>query len=271
MFKWLRWYMARRRLAVPRYVPPDGLQLSLLVNDRKVEDLPPSAEPYEKLASIWDAVASSSIPDYASFLASIEIYFAFPVGTVLDLACGTGILARQFANKIVVGLDAAETMVREAHSRSIGDKHRFLQADFRSFRLDTVFDACLCVGDSLNYLAVPEELDKVFLCVHAHLRPGGFFVFDALDHEACQALAFAKMIGQIRGELFEVFYFYDSVRHLGECRARIGSAVERHRRIPIEDRDVRRSAKNSGLDVMNEFRTTGYRYSRQFYVLRKPV
>ncbi len=53
-------------------------------------------------------------------------------------------------------------------------------------------------------------------------------------------------------------------------------AVERHRRVPIEEDDVRRAAQEAGLEVVDSFSGSNYglygsHNSRRFYVLRLPT
>jgi len=40
------------------------------------------------------------------------------------------------------------------------------------------FDLALCLFDSLNYITDPTKLSQVFLRTFAHVRSGGYFVFD---------------------------------------------------------------------------------------------
>src|SRR5262249_36866272 len=152
----------------------------------KVEEFPPDTEEYGRLAAFWDEYGSTFVPAYGRFLAAVAAFHDFPVRRVLDLACGTGLLTRQAAAHAdaVTGLDRSEAMLRVARARTGGGKVRYVRGDFRDFSLPETFDAAVCGSDSLNYLHEPGELADVFGCVSRHLAPGGFFIFDVLDHRA---------------------------------------------------------------------------------------
>ena len=274
MFRWIRWHMAKRRLAsgIEWRILPPHVRLSNELNKREVKDFPPTVRHYERLASLWEDFSAWSQPDYGSFLTSAEAYFNLAINSVLDLACGTGVLSRQLGEKheFVVGLDASAAMLREARSRDSNNGHRYIEGDFRNFRLQAIFDAAICGSDSLNYVETPEQLGDVFRCVHLHLRSGGLFLFDVLDQATCRALAYVKQVVRIGNEPFELYHFYEPTGRRCESRVVFQDAIERHGRIPIDEQDVRHAAAGAGLDVVEHFATKTHSYARQFYVLRKP-
>jgi SAM-dependent methyltransferase len=280
MFRGLRWWLAKKRLACgPWRFGPAGVRVAVLAHDARPEDLPPNADAYDLLASVWDRYGSLNPMGYGCFLGSAADYYGQRVQAVLDLACGTGLLTRRLAGWAgsVVGLDASEGIVREARCRTPYRNVRYIQADFREFDLGEGFDAAVCSGDSLNYVGAPAEVIDVFRCVHRHLRPGGLFAFDVLDHAACVALAGAMTAADVGGRRFEVYYFYDRACRVSEGRVAFGTVVERHRRIPLEEQDIRQAAAETGLEVVEQFASKlyrlpgpGTRFRRQFYVLRRP-
>ena len=112
-----------------------------------------------------------------------------PTGTnILDLCCGTGQktldLSRRGYN--VTGLDGSARMLRFARGNAPG--LRFVLGDARSFRIETKFDAVVCMFDSLNHIMSTEELTSAFRSVHSVLADGGLFFSDLntelefLDH-----------------------------------------------------------------------------------------
>ena len=192
MYRWVRWQLAKRRLASQAWKhPPRRLQVSPQRHLLLPENLTPDTEAYTRLAAVWDRYASWFVPEYGRFVAAAGHYYRQSVQVVLDLACGTGLLTRKLARRArsVVGLDRIEAMLQEARSRTSGDNVRFVQADFRHFCLPQTFDVVVCGCDSLNYVETPGELLDVFRCVRQHLRPGGLFMFDVLDDRACRAMA----------------------------------------------------------------------------------
>jgi SAM-dependent methyltransferase len=277
MFQRLRWHLAKRRLAsLPRTGPRWYIKQSR--HRHQAADFPPNAEAYSRLASVWDDWAGWCLPGYARFLISAGAHYGRPIKCVLDLACGTGRLARRLAKRVesVVGLDASESMLRDARSRTKECNVRYVRGDFRDFRCDEMFDAIVCSSDSLNYVETPEQLTEVFRCVERHLSPGGLFAFDALDHWALRALVGTKVVGEVHGERFGIYYFYDPEDRVSEDRAVFEDAVERHRRMPIEIEDVRSAAGEARLVITDHFSTarwpfflSSFFYVRDFYLLRK--
>lgn len=278
MFRWLRWHLAKRRLtAWPSNWPPPHLTVSVTIHEKKLEDLPPDEPAYGHLAALWDEYAGGSAPGYGAFLQSAGAYYRSPANAVLDLACGTGLLTRQIATRAesVVGLDVSNDMLREARQRTSETNVRYVEGDFRDFSLPETFDAAVCGGDSLNYVNTPGELADVFRCVRRHLRPGGLFVFDVLEHSHFLQTASIGLLVEAGEEWFEKYNFYDPETRVSEPRIVFKDAVERHRRIPIEEGDVVRSCTAAGLEPVEHFSRETYRpfsYSveRQFYVLRVP-
>jgi SAM-dependent methyltransferase len=104
-------------------------------------------------------------------------------GLVVDLGCGTGLLARELidAGYDVVGIDISAEMIRIARSRAP-------EAEFRVGSLfEAEFPRCgavTAVSEVLNYLFDNENetlgLGRLFRRVHEALVPGGVFVFDVL-------------------------------------------------------------------------------------------
>ncbi len=104
-------------------------------------------------------------------------------GAVLDLACGTGRHAIELARRgyELVALDYSPDMIaaarrnRDAAAASID----FRVGDMRALDVpERPFDAIVCLFDSIGYVSTNEALQAVLAGVHAHLRPGGLFVFE---------------------------------------------------------------------------------------------
>jgi SAM-dependent methyltransferase len=278
VLRWLRWELAKKRLVVVAVrLPPPHVRVCHQRPEATIEELPPNAEPYKYMAAHWNEFAGWFVPGYGRFLTAAGSYYRVPIRSVLDIGCGTGLLSRQIAKRIesVVGLDLSEPMLRQAGFRTRGRNIRYVQGDFRAFDLGETFDVAVCGSDSLNYVATPRELADVFRCVHRHLRPGGLFAFDVLDDQGFRASASTKVVAEVSGEPFEVYFFYNPGERVGESRAVLGRAIERHRRIPIEEGDVCQAAGETGLSVVEHFSSDTYLLVqspsvRQFYVLRTP-
>lgn len=102
-------------------------------------------------------------------------------GLVVDLGCGSGLLARALtdAGYQLLGVDISEAMIRIAQSR----------VPEAEFRLESLFsaelppcDAVTSISECLNYLfdttGGNQALPRLFRRIYKALNPGGVFVFD---------------------------------------------------------------------------------------------
>lgn len=276
MFGWLRWYLAKSRLAATPWTYPTGrVSVFSLPHTKEVQISLPCIQPYAKLAVFWEAYAKSFSPDYGRFLASAQRHYQLKIGSVLDLACGTGLLTRRISNffESVVGLDISDAMLNEATCRSESDGVRFVLGDFRDFYLERTFDAVICAGDSMNYVQNTDEIGSIFRCVYRHLSSGGIFVFDALNARACRNLLYTKTVVTVNEESFVIYFLYNPETKVSEDLVVFNNCVEKHRRIPIEESQIQDAASNEGFEVCDIFATSIFSslgYRRHFYLLRKP-
>ncbi len=103
---------------------------------------PSASQPSEsyadpRLAALYDALnpADASTAFYLSLPAA-------PPARILDVGCGTGLLACEFATRgyDVTGADPAAAMLATARGRPGGDQVRWIQADAASLATGTSFD-----------------------------------------------------------------------------------------------------------------------------------
>ena len=109
--------------------------------------------------------------------------------SLLDLACGKGRHAYAAAMKghRVVGLDLSPNSIAAAQLSHRAVKGlSFVEGDMRDFSLEQRFDGILNLFTSFGYFSQPEDHMAVLANVHAHLKPGGFFVLDFLDVQFAQ-------------------------------------------------------------------------------------
>lgn len=141
--------------------------------------------PYSAMAPIYDA-ANASL-DYARWADFMEAQFArFAAerpSLVLDLACGTGSMTLELAQRgyDMTALDLSGEMLSIAAER-IADAGLsgvlLLEQDMTEFELYGTVDAVVCCLDSLNHLTEDGELARCFSLVHNYLNPDGLFLFD---------------------------------------------------------------------------------------------
>jgi SAM-dependent methyltransferase len=113
-------------------------------------------------------------------------------GRILDMGCGTGILAARLADdsfEYYRGIDASSEAIALARKRA-GRKVAFEIGDIQSYRCEDDFD-CIVFEDSLYYvLSFRYRLLKRYA---ERLRPGGVFVVTVADPRR-----FSPMVGMIR-------------------------------------------------------------------------
>ena len=147
---------------------------------------------YTALPTIYDRWQSLYGRDYTTIifprLLRSLVRCRVPVGTMLDVASGTGTLAMKMARKgwRVYGIDASPQMVAEAMRKAERGPARvlFLHQDMRQIRLPERVDLATSMFDSLNHMTTRRDLLRTFRGVARALRPGGYFMFD-LNNERC--------------------------------------------------------------------------------------
>lgn len=135
----------------------------------------------ELFASLYDCVNPWSASDDFYLDRAIEAG-----GPVLDLGCGTGMLACGIAAKglDVTAVDPAEAMLRVARSRPGGDKVNWIQSDGQSLRLPQRFNFIYMTGHAFQQLLTDEDAVGLFRVAADHLNPDGRFVFETRNPAA---------------------------------------------------------------------------------------
>ena len=107
-------------------------------------------------------------------------------GDVLDLGCGTGVLACRMAAEglNVTGADPAEGMLKVARSRPWAEKVAWVKSDGQSLRLGKRFDFIYMTGHAFQTLLTDADAVALLKTVAAHLKPDGRFVFDTRNPAA---------------------------------------------------------------------------------------
>lgn len=95
--------------------------------------------------------------------------------TLLDLGCGTGLVAEQLQGNIkqIVGVDISDDMLTKAKNKSVyqqlyhEDIFSFLEQHKKTYQIITAMDVLIYIG----------KLDKLFQLVNTKLVSGGRFLF----------------------------------------------------------------------------------------------
>ena len=137
--------------------------------------------PYSKLAEVYDVGWGDFAESTRTFVETTLSDYGIRSGRVLELACGTGILAIHLARSghVVRGIDRTPEMVSIASMKGqyVGGVE-FAVGDMRNLDLESEFDAVLCMFDSLNYLTALEEVSDALQSVSSILCDNGVFIFD---------------------------------------------------------------------------------------------
>lgn len=101
-------------------------------------------------------------------------------GPVLDVGCGTGMLACAIAagGVEVVGADPAEGMLGVARSRPGAERVAWVHAAGQDIDLPVRFAFAYMTGHAFQAVLTDEEAVALLRTVGRHLAPGGRFVFE---------------------------------------------------------------------------------------------
>ena len=114
---------------------------------------------------------------------------AADAASLLDLGCGTGLLAARLAvepdkERAVYGVDPAAAMLEIARRRPGGERVTWVQADARSVRLEHRFDLVVLTGHAFQVFLTDEDQRAALATIAAHLAPDGRFIFDSRNPAA---------------------------------------------------------------------------------------
>ena len=215
-------------------------------------------EAYSRLAGVYDDIVVDPCHGrWASFLDRLWSADGAGVHSVLDLCCGTGLLAGELAARgyRVVGVDAAEAMLALARER-LGPEVELRLTTLPELTVAGDFDAAVCTFDGLNYLA-PDELRLTVAAVAHRLRPAGWFVFD-LHTDGMMEFTISNPVvaGESAGNGFVISSSVDPDARTCDTRIELTRPrdgdpfSEHHRQYFHSDVEVRASLEDAGFDVM---------------------
>jgi SAM-dependent methyltransferase len=134
---------------------------------------------------VFEEVFLASLYDhFNTWDACDEFYLALAReshGHVLDLGCGTGMLACRIAQEglSVIGADPAEGMLRVARSRQGTERVSWIKADGQTLRLPLRFDLIYMTGHAFQALLTDDDAIAVLRTVRDHLTKDGRFAFES--------------------------------------------------------------------------------------------
>lgn len=137
---------------------------------------------YTDLSGYYDLMcADINYYEQSDYVRRLHQLFGNQGKHYLDLACGTGPHVRHFIDfgYHVSGLDINQPMLDIAQARC--PEADFIQQDMNSFKVKEQPDLITCFLYSIHYNADINKLNECIACVHAALKPGGIFCFNAVD------------------------------------------------------------------------------------------
>lgn len=162
---------------------------------------------YLSLAGFYDRImGDNDYEAWADYFVKMFARMGEQPGTILDLACGTGVITCLLARRgyEMIGVDISPEMLMEARARAeasgLDPAPMFINQDLRQLDLYGTSDAAVCSFDGFNYIP-PDELADVFRRVSFFVRPGGVLIFD-VNTEA----KFRKMDGMTYVDEDEDFF-----------------------------------------------------------------
>jgi SAM-dependent methyltransferase len=180
-------------------------------------------------ADLYDVIYSGK--EYSSEAAFVDTLFrrhgAAPRGAMLELACGTGTHAVEFAELgyDVTATDYSEDMLRIAGPKCgrAGRRIELQRLDMRELgSLGRTFPAIACLFDSIGYVRTNEAVAQVLAGVRKALAPGGVFVFEFWHAPAMLREHDPTRVRRMRlgeGELLRISETsLDTARQLAEVR-----------------------------------------------------
>lgn len=103
---------------------------------------------------------------------------------VLDLACGSGVHARFFAEYgcHVTAVDLSPAMLRYARAQKLSEKIDYVVADMVKLPFTGLWDVIVCLGNSLCLIPHRHLVHAFFSQIQSLLAPEGVFVMQILNY-----------------------------------------------------------------------------------------
>lgn len=151
---------------------------------------------YTAVAALYDRLNGPEIyRQFASRICHLLRQKGIQDGLVLELACGTGTLARALSQEgyEMICCDSSVDMLSVAREKcqDLPVPPVFICQDMRELDLYGTVRAAVCCLDSMNYLTDIESVRAAVEGVSLFMETGGIFIFDVKSREM-----FRQMAGQ---------------------------------------------------------------------------
>lgn len=114
-----------------------------------------------------------------------ELLERTPGKRVVDMACGSGLHARFFADvgARVSAFDIAREMIQLAQTKGDAERIDYRVSDMRSI-MGGPWDLALCLGNSMSLLPTASAVQETFNTTAACLKPGSLFLVQILNYSS---------------------------------------------------------------------------------------
>jgi len=174
---------------------------------------------------------------------------------ILDLACGTGVLAEKLSLEgyRVMGIDISPQMIQVAKSRA-NYNTSFEVHNMIDYQPDSRFDLVICTFDALNYLSSLTEVKKVIQNVYTALINGGTFLFDFNTERLFKYLHNGIIHRKINGEEFIQYRNYDSITRIATTRFLFSDGTnEVHMQRAYESEEIQELLHQAGFTIIHSY------------------
>jgi SAM-dependent methyltransferase len=136
---------------------------------------------YTKLAGIYHEMYQHIFDYDKEFFFYDSILKKHNCNKILEIGCGSGMLARRFLKNgyDYLGLDSADEMLEIA--RSEVNTSVFVHCDMRNLLYSEQFDSVLITGRSIAYLTENHDIIMTLTGIHNSLKENGLVVFDLFE------------------------------------------------------------------------------------------
>ena len=135
---------------------------------------------YQAFSEFYDQLMTDvDYPRRAEYLVLLFERHGNRPQTVLDIACGSGSLCKEFLHLGIdpIGVDGSADMLAKAGEKLSGQV-LLLQQDMRELDLYGMVDGAVCTMDSVNHLCKTIDVQRFFERLRLFVQPGGLFIFD---------------------------------------------------------------------------------------------
>ena len=140
---------------------------------------------YKEFSRYYDDIFPAGVNQLDFFK---QVFDNLGASRVLDLACGSGNYALEFARwgLQVVAVDSEQEMIRLARekARKAGLTVDFRTGDMRDLEdIEGKFDVVACIGNSLPHLLTERDIHNALIQMKERLYPGGALILQTVNYD----------------------------------------------------------------------------------------